>query len=88
MRDDDTFRLIDRDGAVFIVCALIGIIAAFAVPRAPRDVAPERQPHCEVTVAQYGPGERWVPKPPVPACAGRMVALPDHILTSPVKESK
>ncbi len=84
MRDDDTFRLIDQDGAVLIGCLLIGVIAAFAVPDSPRH-APKVTPHCEVTVAQYGPGERWVPKAPVPACAGGMVALPDHILTLPVE---
>ena len=85
MRDDDSFRLIDRDGAILIVCILLGIVAALFVPGSPRHVTTAQpKPLCEVTVAQYGPGERWVLKPPVPSCAGRMVEVPNHIFTMPV----
>lgn len=89
MRDDDTFRLIDPDEAVALGCFLIALAALgnlFVEDKpTPQPVA---QRACEITIAQYGPGERWVPKPPVLACAGAMVALPAHVLTSPVQESK
>lgn len=40
---------------------------------------------CPVTVAQYGPSERWNPRPPHPICADVARALPNHILTSPME---
>lgn len=43
---------------------------------------------CAVTVAQYGPGERWVSPSPSPACAGAVVPAPSYVMSSPLPESK
>lgn len=91
MHDNDSFRLMDQDEAVGLVVLLIGFLIIAGVFS---DARPKPQPiaqapqSCEVTVVQYGPGQRWSPKPPVPACAGKLAALPAHVLTSPIQESK
>lgn len=84
MHDNESFRLIDPDLAVGIVCAGVAaaaILGAFPEPRVAKAATPIQ---CQVTVAQYGAGERWVMLPREPRCAGRMVPAPNHILASPL----
>jgi len=86
MRDDDSFRLIDPDEAVALGCFLIALAALqFAAEPTAEPQKPLTRPTCEVTVAQYGPGERWHPRAPQPTCA-TAGALPDHHLTKPLEE--
>lgn len=91
MRDDDSFRLLTPDDAVGLAAVLIVLLALGGalghdepVQKAPPRIA------CDVTVSQYGPGERWrtSPLPPSPACAGAVVSAPNHILTHPLPEAK
>ena len=51
-----------------------------------REQAPPPRVPCDITIAQNGPGERWAPHPPQPACASAARELPSHILTSPITE--
>ncbi len=91
MRDDDAFRLFSPEEAVGLCCLFLGVIAAaFVVDEHPKShpKAAVLEQRCEVTVAQYGPGERWRPNPPLPQCAGGVSALPTHILTIPIQEKK
>lgn len=57
-----------------------------------RDIAERREPkaaaQCPVTIAQYGPGERWYHPSPTPKCAGAVVEAPNHIFVTPVKAKK
>lgn len=38
---------------------------------------------CDVTIAQYGPGERWL-NPPPSSCGGALGAVPNNVLSTPV----
>lgn len=40
---------------------------------------------CDVTINQYGPGERWM-SPSLPSCASFAGAVPNNVLTSPVAQ--
>lgn len=86
MNENDTFRLMDRDEAVAWGCLLVGLAAwAYAMPEP--DVKPAPMPQrCAVTVAQYGPGERWNPRAARPACAGELAQAPNDILTLPLEK--
>lgn len=44
--------------------------------------------YCEVTVAQYGPGERWAPNPKQPTCAKFSQGGKWHVSKSDLKEKK
>lgn len=90
MHDNDSFRLIDPDLAVGLFCAGVAVAALLgAFPEPPVAKSTKAAIHCDVKVAQYGPGERWhssSPRPP--ACAGAVVSAPNHILTYPLPEAK
>lgn len=87
MHDNDSFRLIDPDAAVGLAAVIVvalGLSGAFVEePVLKRTTAPK--PRCDVTVAQYGPSERWAPHPRQPACAKATHDIPNHILTIPVE---
>lgn len=88
MGHTDSFRWIDQDEAVAAGCFLIAIACAWmgATVEEPTVQQPVvATTNCHVTVAQYGPAERWSPKSRQPECAGAMVELPPHILTSPME---
>lgn len=41
---------------------------------------------CDLTIAQFGPGERWSPQAKEPSCATAARDVPPHILSSPIKD--
>lgn len=90
MHDNDSFRVMDPDLAVGLFCAAIATAALLGGFPEPKVTKPTTPIHCEVTVAQYGPGERWrtYPLPPSSVCAGAVVVAPNHILTNPLPEAK
>jgi hypothetical protein len=89
MRENDSFRLIDQDDAVIVLCFIIALLVV-AFVREEKAEAPQPQPSqsCAVTVAQYGPGERFAPNAKAPVCATIAQEIPAHILTVPVVEKK
>lgn len=91
MRDNDAFHLIDPDEAVAIGCLLIGIAAvAFVGDEAPKEVppVPQQARQCDLTIAQFGPGERWYGYPHVYECVAAARDVPRHILTYPLAEER
>lgn len=42
-------------------------------------------PSCPVTVAQFGPAERWAPNAPRATCASSTRDVPNHILSYPLE---
>lgn len=83
---NDNFRWVDPDEAVFAGCICIAVVAATFVDEKPQPVPVA--PECEITIAQYGPGERWAPNHHKPVCAGNAAALPAHVLSFPIKEQQ
>lgn len=41
---------------------------------------------CDVTIAQFGPGERWMRHHHIYECARAAVTIPAHILTWPLAQ--
>lgn len=83
MNDNDAFRLIDRDEAVFFGCIVVAMVA-FAFKAEPA-ADPKPLPRCEASVAQYGPGERWVANPKQPTCVQLHQDAPNNFLTYPLE---
>lgn len=86
MHDNDIFRIITPDDAVglaAVIVVLLGLGNAFV----PEPTAIKGRPVCDVTVAQYAPGERWAPNAKEPQCAGDMASAPNYILTHPIVQT-
>jgi hypothetical protein len=88
MHDSDKFQWMSIDDALAVisfVALLVGAPFILALGNPAPEVKPPPQ-KCAVTVAQYGPTERWNPKPAQPACAGELAPLPNHALTYPLEK--
>ena len=78
------------DEAVAWGCLLILLAAlAFAVDEEPKAVppVPQQTRQCDLTIAQFGPGERWYSHYHVYACVSAARELPAHIMTHPLAEA-
>ena len=91
MGDNDSFRLIDPDEAVAWGCLLIFLAAlAFTVDEEPKPAPPlpQQTRPCDLTIAQFGPGERWIQHAHVYECVSGTRELPTHLMTYPLVEAK
>ncbi len=84
--------------ALAFVAALVGKVAGFSVLNDGADaaitaqlVAEAQKRHaaalpCDITIAQFGPGERWKSHHHTYECARTARSLPAGVLTSPVAQ--
>lgn len=82
-----------RADIFFIVLTLVVMYAPagqsdYEAAQVTEEIAQEADRKCAVSVAQYGPTERWKPGPKEPVCVNAAYVLPAHLLTYPIGDRK
>ncbi len=88
MHDNDGFRLIDESTAAGALLALAAACVLVLHLERATPAPSQPAPSCSATVAQYGPGERWVSQPRQPSCVAVYHDAPYNFLTHPIPEGK